>query len=74
MVAENDKGPSVLDDEGQGALHLVAALGYDWAIKPSITAGVPINFRDVNGWTALHWAAFYGRQELDVSNFCLTRA
>ncbi|OAY46616.2 hypothetical protein MANES_06G012800v8 [Manihot esculenta] len=63
MVAENDKGPSVLDDEGQGALHLVAALGYDWAIKPSITAGVPINFRDVNGWTALHWAAFYGREQ-----------
>ena len=55
------KGPSVLDDEGQGILHLAAALGYDWAIRPTITAGVSINFRDVHGWTALHWAAFCGR-------------
>lgn len=59
---EDGKGPSVLDSEGQGVIHLAAALGYDWAIKPIVTAGVSINFRDVNGWTALHWAAFYGRQ------------
>jgi ankyrin repeat protein len=51
----------VLDEEGQGVLHLAAALGYDWAIRPTITAGVNINFRDVHGWTALHWAAFCGR-------------
>ncbi|KAJ9162459.1 hypothetical protein P3X46_022231 [Hevea brasiliensis] len=63
MVAENGKGPSVLDDDGQGVLHLAAALDYDWAIKPTLTAGVSINFRDVNGWTALHWAAFYGREQ-----------
>lgn len=61
-VIEDGKGPSVLDDEGQGVLHLSSALGYDWAIKPTITAGVSINFRDVNGWTSLHWAAFCGRQ------------
>ncbi|KAM3757517.1 hypothetical protein ACB098_02G194400 [Castanea mollissima] len=24
--------------------------------------GVSVNFRDVNGWTALHWAAFSGRE------------
>ncbi|KAM1759892.1 hypothetical protein ACFX12_002828 [Malus domestica] len=59
---EDGKGPSVLDAEGQGVLHLAAALGYDWAIKPTVTAGVSINFRDVNGWTALHWAAFCGRE------------
>ncbi|KAF2309172.1 hypothetical protein GH714_001017 [Hevea brasiliensis] len=64
MVAENGKGPSVLDDVGQGVLHLATALGYDWAIKAILTAGVSINFRDVTGWTALHWAAFYGRQEI----------
>ncbi|EEF42972.1 calmodulin-binding transcription activator (camta), plants, putative [Ricinus communis] len=62
-VAECGKGPSMLDDDGQGMLHLAAALGYDWAIKPTMTAGVSINFRDVNGWTALHWAAFYGREQ-----------
>ncbi|KAB2635436.1 calmodulin-binding transcription activator 2-like [Pyrus ussuriensis x Pyrus communis] len=60
---EDGKGPSVLDAEGQGVLHLAAALSYNWAIKPTVTAGVSINFRDVNGWTALHWAAFYGREQ-----------
>ncbi|XP_074334877.1 calmodulin-binding transcription activator 3-like isoform X1 [Apium graveolens] len=61
-VAEGGKGPSVLDEGGQGVLHFAAALGYDWAISPTVTAGVSINFRDVNGWTALHWAASYGRE------------
>ncbi|KAF4374823.1 hypothetical protein G4B88_031026 [Cannabis sativa] len=60
---EDGKGPNILDDDGQGVLHLAAALGYDWAIKPIVTAGVSINFRDINGWTALHWAAFYGREQ-----------
>ncbi|XP_027348728.1 calmodulin-binding transcription activator 2 isoform X3 [Abrus precatorius] len=61
-VTETGKGPNVLGENGQGVLHLVAALGYDWAITPIITAGVNINFRDVNGWTALHWAASCGRE------------
>lgn len=60
-VAEGGKGASVLDEEGQGVLHFAGALGYDWAIVPTVAAGVSINFRDVNGWTALHWAAFCGR-------------
>lgn len=60
-VTEGGKGPNVLDNDGQGALHLAAVLGYDWAITPILTAGVNINFRDVNGWTALHWAASCGR-------------
>lgn len=60
-AGEGGKGPSVLDEDGQGVLHFAAALGYDWAIEPTIVAGVSINFRDVNGWTALHWAASYGR-------------
>ncbi|XP_020697450.1 calmodulin-binding transcription activator 3 isoform X2 [Dendrobium catenatum] len=66
-IAEGGKGPCVLDKEGQGVLHLAAAVGYDWAIKPTITAGVGINFRDVRGWTALHWAAFCGRERTVVS-------
>ncbi|XP_076893545.1 calmodulin-binding transcription activator 3-like [Bidens hawaiensis] len=61
-VAEGGKGASVLDEEGQGVLHFAGALGYDWAIVPTVAAGVSINFRDVNGWTALHWAAFCGRE------------
>lgn len=60
-AAEGGKGPNVLDEDGQGVLHFAAALGYDWAIPPTTAAGVSVNFRDVNGWTALHWAAFCGR-------------
>ncbi|GMH13547.1 hypothetical protein Nepgr_015388 [Nepenthes gracilis] len=62
-VNDDGKGPNVLDNEGQGVLHLAAALGYDWIIQPTLEAGVSINFRDVNGWTALHWAAFCGREK-----------
>lgn len=61
-VIEGGKGPNILDGEGQGVIHLAAALGYDWAIRPIVAAGVSINFRDINGWTALHWAALCGRQ------------
>ncbi|KAL5982189.1 hypothetical protein ACLOJK_016259 [Asimina triloba] len=65
-VAEGGKGPNVLDEEGQGVLHLAAALGYDWAIAPTLAAGVKIDFRDVHGWTALHWAAYCGRERTVV--------
>ncbi|PIN19459.1 hypothetical protein CDL12_07861 [Handroanthus impetiginosus] len=40
---EGDKGPNVLDDEGQGVIHLKACLG------PVIAAGVNSNFRDEQG-------------------------
>ncbi|XP_051132576.1 calmodulin-binding transcription activator 2 isoform X2 [Andrographis paniculata] len=62
-VTEDGKGPMAIDAGGQGVLHLAAALGFSWAIQPMITAGVSIDFRDANGWTALHWAAFCGRED-----------
>ncbi|GER55526.1 calmodulin-binding transcription activator [Striga asiatica] len=62
-VTENGKGLAILDEWGQGVLHLAAALGFSWALQPIIVSGISIDFRDVNGWTALHWAAFYGREE-----------
>ncbi|WVZ57149.1 hypothetical protein U9M48_007573 [Paspalum notatum var. saurae] len=61
-INDDGKGPNVLCKEGQGVIHLVAALGYDWAIKPMLVAGVNVNFRDAHGWTALHWAASLGRE------------
>ncbi|KAF2284041.1 hypothetical protein GH714_018437 [Hevea brasiliensis] len=66
-AAEGGKGPSVLDEGGQGVLHFAAALGYDWALEPTIIAGVSVNFRDMNGWTALHWAASCGSERTVVS-------
>ncbi|KAK8941686.1 Calmodulin-binding transcription activator 3 [Platanthera guangdongensis] len=66
-ISEGGKGPCVLDKDGQGVLHLAAAIGYEWAIRPTVTAGVGLNFRDALGWTALHWAAFCGRERTVVS-------
>ncbi|XP_059280865.1 calmodulin-binding transcription activator 2-like isoform X2 [Lycium ferocissimum] len=64
---EEDKGPNILDDEGQGAIHLVAALGYEWGLVPLIAAGISPNFRDARGRTALHWAAQYGREDMVIA-------
>ncbi|KAK9904484.1 hypothetical protein M0R45_000707 [Rubus argutus] len=73
-LAAGGKGPSVLDEGGQGVLHFGAALGYDWVLLPMITTGVSVNFRDVNGWTALHWAAFCGREHTVASLISLGAA
>lgn len=59
---EGGKGPHVLDDEGQGVIHLAAALGYEWAMCPIVAAGVSPNFRDAHGRTGLHWASYFGRE------------
>ncbi|XP_008793313.1 calmodulin-binding transcription activator 1-like [Phoenix dactylifera] len=64
---EEGRGPNILDEEGQGAIHLAAALGYDWAMAPIVTAGVSPSFRDARGRTGLHWAAYYGREETVVT-------
>ncbi|KAL4369390.1 hypothetical protein GQ457_05G008410 [Hibiscus cannabinus] len=73
-IAEGGKGPSILDQGGQGVIHFAAALGYDWALEPTIVAGVSVNFRDVNGWTALHWAASSGRERTVASLISLGSA
>ncbi|CAI0467083.1 unnamed protein product [Linum tenue] len=52
------------DAEGQGVIHLCARLGYTWAIYLYSWSGLSIDFRDKHGWTALHWASYYGREKM----------
>ncbi|XP_051129654.1 calmodulin-binding transcription activator 5-like isoform X2 [Andrographis paniculata] len=52
------------DEHGQGVIHLCAILGYTWAILPYSWSGLSMDYRDKFGWTALHWAAFYGREKM----------
>ncbi|KAL8106479.1 calmodulin-binding transcription activator 4-like isoform X2 [Apium graveolens] len=48
----------------QGIIHMIAGMGYEWALKPILNSGVNVNFRDINGFTALHWAARFGREKM----------
>ncbi|KQK11272.1 calmodulin-binding transcription activator 4 isoform X2 [Brachypodium distachyon] len=61
---QNSEGNYLLPKKYHGVIHTIAALGYDWALKPLLSSGVPINYRDANGWTALHWAARFGREQM----------
>ncbi|XP_057420415.1 calmodulin-binding transcription activator 4 isoform X2 [Lotus japonicus] len=53
-----------LSKKEQGIIHMVAGLGFEWALSPILSSCVNINFRDINGWTALHWAARFGREKM----------
>ncbi|XP_027164944.1 calmodulin-binding transcription activator 5 [Coffea eugenioides] len=52
------------DEQGLGVIHLCAILGYTWAVYPFSWSGLSIDYRDKFGWTALHWAAYYGREPM----------
>ncbi|XP_008790758.2 calmodulin-binding transcription activator 4-like isoform X2 [Phoenix dactylifera] len=54
----------VLSKQEQCIIHMISGLGYDWALSPVLNSGIGINFRDPNGWTALHWAACFGREKM----------
>ncbi|XP_057485499.1 calmodulin-binding transcription activator 4-like isoform X2 [Actinidia eriantha] len=53
-----------LSKKEQGVIHMIAGMGFEWALNPILSSGVSINFRDINGWTALHWAAHFGREKM----------
>ncbi|XP_019455972.1 PREDICTED: calmodulin-binding transcription activator 5-like isoform X2 [Lupinus angustifolius] len=52
------------DAQGQSVIHLCAILEYTWAVSLFSWAGLSLDFRDKFGWTALHWAAYYGREKM----------
>ncbi|XP_020226044.1 calmodulin-binding transcription activator 5 isoform X1 [Cajanus cajan] len=52
------------DAHGQSVIHLCAVLGYTWAVSLFSWSGLSLDFRDRFGWTALHWAAYYGREKM----------
>ncbi|XP_038973805.1 calmodulin-binding transcription activator CBT isoform X2 [Phoenix dactylifera] len=62
-VAEGCKTTS-LDSQGQGVIHLCAILDYAWAARLFALSGMSLDFRDASGWTALHWAAYFGREKM----------
>ncbi|KAL0348608.1 UNVERIFIED_CONTAM: Calmodulin-binding transcription activator 5 [Sesamum angustifolium] len=52
------------DEQGLGVIHLCSILGYTWAVYPYSWSGLSLDYRDKFGWTALHWAAYYGREKM----------
>ncbi|XP_057486001.1 calmodulin-binding transcription activator 5 isoform X1 [Actinidia eriantha] len=62
-VVEGCKTPEH-DDQGQGVIHLCAILDYTWAVYPFAWSGLSLDYRDKFGWTALHWAAYCGREKM----------
>ncbi|KAK9288740.1 hypothetical protein L1049_017204 [Liquidambar formosana] len=52
------------DDQGRGVIHLCAILGYTWAVQLFSLSGLSLDYRDKFGWTALHWAAYCGREKM----------
>ncbi|XP_042020057.1 calmodulin-binding transcription activator 4-like isoform X1 [Salvia splendens] len=63
-LQNNEEKGCSLSKKEQGIIHMVAILGFEWALQPILNSGVSVNFRDNNGWTALHWAARYGREKM----------
>ncbi|KAF2592710.1 hypothetical protein F2Q70_00045032 [Brassica cretica] len=53
-----------LSKQEQGIIHMVAGLGFEWALHPILARGVGVDFRDINGWSALHWAARFGSEKM----------
>ncbi|KAJ8007007.1 hypothetical protein DPEC_G00113100 [Dallia pectoralis] len=58
---------------GGTALHVAAAKGYAEVLKLLIQAGYDVNIKDFDGWTPLHAASHWGKEEacrILVENLC----
>ncbi|KAF3954822.1 hypothetical protein CMV_019884 [Castanea mollissima] len=60
LVSEKDFSSNELQDKL--LINLLKEKLHEWLLQKKAEDGVSVNFRDVNGWTALHWAAFSGRE------------
>ncbi|KAK4837711.1 hypothetical protein QYF36_007848 [Acer negundo] len=60
-MGESDQPDCSLSKKERGIVHMIAGLGFEWALNPILSHGVNVNFWDINGWTALHWASRFGR-------------
>ncbi|XP_015061240.1 calmodulin-binding transcription activator 4-like isoform X1 [Solanum pennellii] len=67
LQVKNNEMVYSLSRKDQGIVHMIAGLGFEWALHPVLNAGVSANFRDIRGWTALHWAARFGREKMVAS-------
>ncbi|XP_052622957.1 calmodulin-binding transcription activator 4 isoform X2 [Lactuca sativa] len=63
-LSSSSSSCGLLSKREQGIIHMVSGLGFGWALTPILNSGVGVNFRDINGWTALHWAARFGREKM----------
>ncbi|KAF5177856.1 Calmodulin-binding transcription activator [Thalictrum thalictroides] len=61
---EGEPSGCSLSKKEQGIIHLVAGLDFKWALNAILTCGINVNYRDINGSTALHWAARFGREKM----------
>ncbi|KAL1207596.1 Calmodulin-binding transcription activator 4 [Cardamine amara subsp. amara] len=59
-----DQTSCSLSKQEQGIIHMIAGLGFEWALYPILGHGVSVDFRDINGWSALHWAARFASEQM----------
>lgn len=52
----------MIDKVGRTPLHIAAKLGYVAIVELLWSKGCNLESVDVNGWTALHYAAFEGKE------------
>ncbi|EPS63175.1 hypothetical protein M569_11612, partial [Genlisea aurea] len=49
---------------GLSVIHFCAILGYIWSVHLFSCSGLSLDYRDKFGWTALHWAAYHGKEKM----------
>ncbi|KAI3888044.1 hypothetical protein MKW92_019508 [Papaver armeniacum] len=64
---EEECTTGTLNVQGLGVIHMLAIMGYNSHIRMYYDLGrgkLSLDFPDLKGWTALHWAAFFNRNSI----------